>query len=71
MRERGWGTLSAKDWGKGIFPRTVNKQAALAREPLAGAGPRAWQPGEEKLVRVAEGGKLHRRQGKTHFPHEL
>jgi hypothetical protein len=40
----------------------VNKQASLAREPLAGAG---------KLVRVAEGGKLHRRGGKTHFPREL
>jgi hypothetical protein len=26
MRERGWGTLSAEDWGKGILPRTVNKQ---------------------------------------------
>jgi hypothetical protein len=24
-----------------------------------------------KLVRVAEGGKLHRRGGKTHLPHEL
>jgi hypothetical protein len=24
-----------------------------------------------KLVRVVEGGKLHRRGGKTHFPHEL
>jgi hypothetical protein len=24
-----------------------------------------------KLVRVAEGGKLHRRVGKTHLPHEL
>jgi hypothetical protein len=24
-----------------------------------------------KLVRVAEGGKLHRRGGKTHFPSEL
>jgi hypothetical protein len=24
-----------------------------------------------KLVRVVEGGKLHRRGGKTHFPYEL
>jgi hypothetical protein len=31
----------------------------------------AQQPGAGKLVRVAEGGKLHRRRGKTHFPHEL
>jgi hypothetical protein len=38
MQERGWGTLSAKDWGKEILPRTVNKQAGRAREPLAGAG---------------------------------
>jgi hypothetical protein len=27
--------------------------------------------GAGKLVRVEEGGKLHRRGGKTHFPHEL
>jgi hypothetical protein len=31
----------------------------------------AQQPGEGKLVRVAEGGKLHRREEKTHLPHEL
>jgi hypothetical protein len=24
-----------------------------------------------KLMRVVVGGKLHRRGGKTHFPHEL
>jgi hypothetical protein len=29
------------------------------------------QPGAGKLVKVVEGGKLHRREGKTHFPHEL
>jgi hypothetical protein len=40
-------------------------------EPLAGAGACAQQPGAGKLVRVVEGGKLHRRGGKTHFPHEL
>jgi hypothetical protein len=62
MLERGWGTLSAEDWGKGILPGTVNKQAGWAGEPLVGAG---------KLVRVAEGGKLHRRGGKTHFSREL
>jgi hypothetical protein len=38
MLERGWGALSAEDWGKGILPRTVNKQARQAGEPLAGAG---------------------------------
>jgi hypothetical protein len=29
------------------------------------------KPGAGKLVRVVEGGKLHRRRGKTHFPQEL
>jgi hypothetical protein len=71
MRERGWSSLSTKDWGKGALPGTVNKQAGQAGEALAGAGARAQQPGAGKLVRVAEGGKLHRRGGKTHFPREL
>jgi hypothetical protein len=31
----------------------------------------AQQPGAGRLVRVVEGGKLHRRGGKTHFPHEV
>jgi hypothetical protein len=69
--ERGWGALSAEDWGKGILPRTVNKQARPAREAPVGTGACAQQPGVGKLVRVAEGGKLHRREGKTHFPREL
>jgi hypothetical protein len=38
MRERGWGALSAEDWGKGILPRTENKQARQAGEALVGAG---------------------------------
>jgi hypothetical protein len=63
--------MSTEDWGKGILLGTVNKQAGLAREPLAGAGVHAQQPGAGKLGRVAEGGKLHRRGGKNHFPHEL
>jgi hypothetical protein len=73
MWERGWSTLSSEDWGKGILPGTINKQAGWAREALAGAeaGVRIRQPGAGKLVRVAEGGKLHRRGGKTHFSHEL
>jgi hypothetical protein len=71
MLERGWGALSPEDWGKGILPRTVNKHAGRVGEPLAGAGARAQQPGTGKLVRVEEGGKLHRRGGKTHFPREL
>jgi hypothetical protein len=49
MQERGWGTLSTEDWGKGILPGTVNKQAGWAGEPLAGAGARAQQPGAGKL----------------------
>jgi hypothetical protein len=68
---KGWGALSTEDWGKGILPGTVNKQAGWAGEALAGVGARTQQPGAGKLVRVAEGGKLHRRGGKTHFPHEL
>jgi hypothetical protein len=71
MKERGWGALSAIDWVMGILPGTVNKQVRWAREALAGAGACAKQPGAGKLVRVVEGGKLHRRGGKTHFPHEL
>jgi hypothetical protein len=62
------GTLRAKEWGKGTFPELLWN---LAGEPLAGVGAHAQQPGVGKLVRVAEGGKLHRRGGKTHFPHEL
>jgi hypothetical protein len=38
MLERGWGTLNAEDWGKGILPGTVNKQAGQAGEPLVGGG---------------------------------
>jgi hypothetical protein len=71
MWERGWGTLNAEDWGKGILPRTVNKQAWQAGEALVGVGVCTQQPGAGKLVRVAKGGKVHRRGGKTHFPREL
>jgi hypothetical protein len=71
MQERGWGALSTIDWGKGVLPGTVNKQAGRAGEPLVGAGACAQQTGGGKLVRVVEGGKLYRRGGKTHFPHEL
>jgi hypothetical protein len=62
MRERGCGALSAEDWGKGILPGTVNKQAGQAGEPLVGVGACAQQPGAGKLVRVAEGGKLYKRR---------
>jgi hypothetical protein len=37
----------------------------------AGAAAHAQQPGMGKLVKVAVGGKLHRRRGKGHFPCEL
>jgi hypothetical protein len=63
--ERGWGAVSTKDWGKGILPGTVNKQAGQAREALVGAGAHAQHQVVGKFVRVLEGGKLHRRGGKT------
>jgi hypothetical protein len=31
----------------------------------------AQQPGAGKLVKVTVEEKLHRKEGKTHFPHEL
>jgi hypothetical protein len=71
MRERGWGALSAEDWGKGLLPRTVNEQTGWAGEAPAGVGAHTQQPGAGKLVRAAEGGKLHRREGKTRLPREL
>jgi hypothetical protein len=73
MREgrKGWGALSAEDWGKEILPGTANKQTGQAGEALAGAEACAQQPGVGKLVRAAEGGKFHRRGEKTHFSREL
>jgi hypothetical protein len=71
MRERGWGARSAEDWEKGILPGTVNKQARQAGEAPGEVRVHAQQPGVGKLVRVVEGGKFHRRGGKTHFPREL
>jgi hypothetical protein len=37
----------------------------------AGVAAHTQQSGAGKLVKVAVGGKLHRRGGKTHFPHKL
>jgi hypothetical protein len=54
-----------------ILPGTVSKQARWAGEAPVGVGACVQQPGVGKLVRVVEGGKLHRRGGKTHFSHEL
>jgi hypothetical protein len=68
MKQRRRGTLSAEEGERGIPHRTVNKQARLEK---AGAAAQAQQPGVGKLVKVVVGGKLHRRGGKTHFPHEL
>jgi hypothetical protein len=108
--ERGWGTLSTEEGGKGILPRTVNKQAESGRRGSGGSRVAPsnqeceslweWQreenstgkvgrptshvsykqtqwlagaaaPPSNQAVKVAVGGKLHRRVGKTHFPHEL
>jgi hypothetical protein len=63
-----WDALSVEKWGRGIPHRTVNKQAGPKK---AGAAAHAQQPGVGKLVKVAVGGKLHRRGEKAHFPREL
>jgi hypothetical protein len=51
----------------------VGKGRSLTTSQLekAGAAAHTQQPEAGKLVKVAVGGKLHRRGGKTHFPHEL
>jgi hypothetical protein len=38
MLQRGWGTLSAEEWGREILPGTVNNKLGLTEEDLAGAG---------------------------------
>jgi hypothetical protein len=38
MWERGWDTMTSKDWGKGILSGTVNKQAGWAGEALVVVG---------------------------------
>jgi hypothetical protein len=38
---------------------------------MAGAVAHAQKSGAGKLVKVAVEGKLYRRGGKSHFPHEL
>jgi hypothetical protein len=59
-----WGNLSTEEGGKGKIPH--NKPSKKAR-----VGVHAQQPGAGSLVKVVVEGKLHRRGGKTHFPHEL
>jgi hypothetical protein len=68
MYQRGWDTLSAKEEGRS---NSSQKCKLTSRLEKAGVVTHAQQPGVGKLVRVAEGGKLHRRVGKTHFPCEL
>jgi hypothetical protein len=50
-----------KRGGEAIPHITVNKQAGLEK---AGAAAHTQQPGAGKLVKVAVGGKLHRRGGR-------
>jgi hypothetical protein len=47
------------------------KSLTRSRPEKAGAVAHTQQPGAGKLIKVMMGGKLHRREGKTHFPCEL
>jgi hypothetical protein len=58
------GRSEGRRWGKG-------KSLTISQLEKAGAAAHAQQPGAGKLVKVAVGGKLHRRRGKTHFAREL
>jgi hypothetical protein len=49
----------------------VGKSLTTSRLEKAGVEAHAQQLRVGKLVKVAVGGKLHRRGGKVHFPHEL
>jgi hypothetical protein len=49
--------MSAKEEGRGIPPRTVNKQA---RPENAGAVAYTQQPEAGKLAKIVVGGKLHK-----------
>jgi hypothetical protein len=53
---------------RGIPHGTVNKQAGREK---AEAAAHAQQQGAGKLVKVADGEKLHRTGGKIHIPCEL
>jgi hypothetical protein len=57
--------------GREYFPELNINKPGMVGEALAGVGVCTQQPGVEKLVRVAEGGKHHRSEGNTHFPLEL
>jgi hypothetical protein len=49
----------------------VGKPLTTSQLEKAGVVAHAQQTGAGKLVKVAMGGKLHRRRGKAHFPREL
>jgi hypothetical protein len=51
--------------------RGEGKSLTTSRPEKAGAAAHAQKPGVGKLVKVAMGGKLHRRGGNTNFPCEL
>jgi hypothetical protein len=46
-------------------------ESLTSRLEKTGVAAHTQQPGAGKLVKVVVGEKLHRREGKTHFPHEL
>jgi hypothetical protein len=50
--------------GEGIFPGAINKQAGPGWRGSSGSEGMGPKPGVGKLVRVAEGRKLHRRGGR-------
>jgi hypothetical protein len=62
MQQRVWGALVLKRGGGEILTSQPEK---------AGAAAHTHQPGVGKLVKVAVGGKVHRRRRKIHFPREL
>jgi hypothetical protein len=47
------------------------KSVTTSQPEKAGVAADAQQSRAGKLLKAAVGGKLHRRGGKTHFPHEL
>jgi hypothetical protein len=54
-----------------VLKRGEGKSLTTSRLEKAGAVAHAQKPVVGKLVKVAVGGKLHRRGGKTHFPSEM
>jgi hypothetical protein len=54
-----------------VLKKGEGKSLTTSQLEKAGAVAHAQQSEVAKLVKVAVGGKLHRRRGKTHFPREL